>query len=112
AGVILDEATSGCWTVHQSIVEYKGRWYLFYHDKDLSPQFDKNRAIRADYLYFNEDGTIKKVIPTLRGVGIINAKSKVQIDRYSAVGPEGASVSFLDEANKQEGWKISLHGKN
>ena len=112
AGVILDEAASGCWTVHQSIVEYKGQWYLFYHDKDLSPDFDKNRSIRADYLYFNEDGTIKKVIPTLRGVGIVDAKSKIQIDRYSAISKEGVSVSFLNETNKFEGWKISLNGTN
>ncbi len=112
AGVLLDEAASGCWTVHQSVVEYKGQWYLFYHDKDLSPDFDKNRSIRADYLYFNEDGSIKKVIPTLRGVGIVDAKSKVQIDRYSDISKEGVSVSFLNETNKFEGWKISLNGKN
>src|SRR5436190_17970413 len=42
-GVILDESTSGCWTVHQSLVEYQGQWYLFYHDRDLSPNFDKAR---------------------------------------------------------------------
>lgn len=111
-GVLLDESASGCWTVHHSIVEYQGQGYLFYHDKDLSPQFDKNRSIRADLLFFNEDGTIKKVIPTLRGVGIVDAKSKVQIDRYSAVSPEGTSVSFLEETNKFAGWKISLTGKN
>ena len=111
-GVIMDETPSGCWTNHPSILEYKGQWYLFYHDKDLSPEFDKNRSIRADYLYFNEDGTIKKVIPTLRGVGIVNAKSKIQIDRYSAISEEGASVSFLNEANKHEGWKITLSEKN
>jgi Glycosyl hydrolases family 43/Carbohydrate binding module (family 6) len=112
AGVILDEAASGCWTVHQSIVEYKGQWYLFYHDKDLSPQFDKNRAIRADKLFFNEDGTIQKVNPTLRGVGIVDAKSKIQIDRYSAISKEGVTVSFLDATNTFAGWKIALDGKN
>ncbi|OHB64856.1 MAG: alpha-N-arabinofuranosidase [Planctomycetes bacterium RBG_13_60_9] len=111
-GVIMDESPSGCWTNHPSIVEYKGQWYLFYHDKDLSPKFDKNRSIRADYLSFNEDGTINKVTPTLRGVGITNAKSKIQIDRYSATSQEGASVSFLNDANKREGWKISLSEKN
>ena len=111
AGVILDEAASGCWTVHQSIVEYKNQWYLFYHDKDLSPDFDKNRAVRADYLYFNEDGTIKKVVPTLRGVGIVDAKSRIQIDRYSAVSGEKVSVSFLNATNTYEGWKIALNGK-
>jgi beta-xylosidase len=112
AGVILDESASGCWTVHHSIVEYKGQWYLFYHDRDLSPQFDKNRSIRADRLSFNEDGTIQKVVPTLRGIGIADAKSQVQIDRYSAISKEGAEVSFLNETNKHEGWKISLNGTN
>ncbi len=57
-GVVMDESASGCWTNHPSIVEYQGQWYLFYHDKDLSPDFDKNRSIRADYLCFNDDGTI------------------------------------------------------
>jgi beta-xylosidase len=110
-GVIMDESTSGCWTNHQSVVEYKGQWYLFYHDKDLSPSFDKNRSIHADYLSFNEDGTIQRVTPTLRGVGIVTAKSRVQIDRYSAISKEGATVSFLNEANKFEGWKIALGGR-
>lgn len=108
AGVILDEAESGCWTVHHSILDYKGQWYLFYHDKDLSPSFDKNRAIRADKLFFNADGTIQKVKPTLRGVGLVNAKSEVQIDRYSATSGEGIAVSFLDDANPHAGWKTTF----
>jgi hypothetical protein len=111
AGVILDESASGCWTVHQSIVEYQGQWYLFYHDNDLSPDFDKNRSIRADRLFFNDDGTIRKVVPTLRGVGIVDAKSKIQIDRYSAIDGDVA-VAFVDPANTHEGWKISLSGKS
>jgi hypothetical protein len=78
----------------------------------LSPEFDKNRSIKADYLSFNEDGTIKKVIPTLRGVGIVDAKSKIQIDRFSAIGNEGVSVSFLNDVNRRDGWKISLNEKN
>ena len=110
-GVFLDEAASGCWTVHQSVVEYQGQWYLFYHDKDLSPNFDKNRSIKADYLYFNEDGTIKKVIPTLRGVGKVNATSQIQIDRYSAISPTGVTVSFLNASNTFAGWQIALNGK-
>ncbi len=112
AGVLLDEAESGCWTVHQSVVEYKGQWYLFYHDKDLSPNFDKNRSIRAEYLYFNDDGTIKKTFRTLRGVGIADAKSRIQIDRYSDISKQGVAVSFLNETNTFEGWKISLNGTN
>lgn len=111
-GVILDESESGCWTVHHSIVDYKGQWYLFYHDKDLSPSFDKNRSARADKLFFNEDGTIQKVIPTLRGVGVVNANSEIQIDRYSAKSAQGATVSFLDDANPHAGWKTTFTAAN
>jgi hypothetical protein len=110
SGVILDESASGCWTVHHSIVEYKGQWYLFYHDKDLSPSFDKNRSMRADKLFFNADGTIQKVIPTLRGVGLVQATSPIQIDRYSATSGEGVAVSFVDEANPHAGWKTTFSG--
>lgn len=112
AGVITDTNASGCWTEHHSIVQFQGQWYLFYHDKQLSPDFDKNRSARIDPLHFNDDGTIQKVIPTLRGVGTVDAKSKIQIDRYSEISPEGILVSFLNPTNTFEGWKISLNGTN
>ncbi len=111
-GVILDESESGCWTVHHSILDYKGQWYLFYHDRDLSPSFDKNRSIRADKLFFNADGTIRKVIPTLRGVGLVEAKSQIQIDRYSAKSGEGVAISYLDAANTHAGWKTAFSAAN
>jgi hypothetical protein len=107
AGIIMDESASGCWTNHQSIVQVKQQWVLFYHDKDLSPQFDKNRSIRADSLFFNPDGTIKKVVPSLRGVGSTSASAQIQLDRYSALGGD-ASVAFLDTLHKFDGWKMIL----
>jgi hypothetical protein len=91
------------------MVEYQGQWYLFYHDRDLSPTFDKRRAVRADKLYFEEDGSIRKVIPTLRGVGVVKADSEIQIDRYSARSGEAVAVSFLDEANPHAGWKTTFN---
>ena len=112
AGVILDESESGCWTVHQSILDWQGQSYLFYHDQDLSPAFDKNRSIRADKLFFNADGSIQKVKPTLRGVGLVNAKSEIQIDRYSAKSAGGIVVSFNDEANPLAGWKTTFSAAN
>lgn len=104
-GIIMDESPSGCWTNHHSIVEYKDQWYLFYHHNDYSPEFDKNRSVRIDSLSFNADGAIQKVIPTLRGVGITKARSRIQIDRYSQISPTGVSISFINNSNKFEGWK-------
>lgn len=111
-GTIMDQWPNQCWTNHQSIVEFKNQWYLFYHHNDLSPDFDKNRSICADSLFFNADGTIRKVIPTFRGVGITDAQSKIQIDRYSAISKDGATVSFLDPTHKFAGWKTSLNTQN
>jgi hypothetical protein len=108
AGVILDESESGCWTVHHSLIDWKGQWYLFYHDRDLSPSFDKNRSARADKLYFNADGTIQKVVPTLRGVGLVEAKSQIQIDRYSATSGKDVAISYLDDKNTHAGWKTTF----
>jgi hypothetical protein len=107
-GVIMDESPTGCWTNHQSIVRYNNQWYLFYHHNDLSPKFDKNRSIRVDSLFFNEDGTIRKVTPTLRGVGLTEATKEIQIDRYSRISEIGASIAFLDSLNVFSGWKTIL----
>lgn len=76
-GVILDEVNSG--TNHHSIIEFNGQWYFFYHNADLflsktptdSPDIKRKgyrRSICVDKLYYNEDGTIKKVIPTKAGI--------------------------------------------
>jgi hypothetical protein len=111
-GVIMDESPTGCWTNHQSIVRYNNQWYLFYHHNDLSPKFDKNRSIRVDSLFFNEDGTIRKVIPSLRGVGLTEATKEIQIDRYSSISDNGASIAFLDSLDTFKGWKIILDKKD
>jgi arabinoxylan arabinofuranohydrolase len=67
-GVIIDSTDS--FTDHGSIVEFKDQWYVFYHTSALSHQ-DWLRSICVDKLFYNEDGTIQKVIPT--GKGTANA---------------------------------------
>ncbi|MCH7410539.1 family 43 glycosylhydrolase [Belliella sp. DSM 111904] len=111
-GVIMDESPVGCWTNHQSIVQYEGQWLLFYHHNDYSPDFDKNRSIRADSLFFDEKGKIKKVKPTLRGIGVSSASSPIQIDRYSAKSEVGYGISFLDDSNPFAGWKSTFSRDN
>ena len=106
-GVIMDESPTGCWTNHHSIIQYKKQWYLFYHHNDYSPKFDKARSIRLDSLSFNTDGTIQKVIPSLRGAGVTDARTDIQIDRYSKID-ERASIAFLDTADTFKGWKTQL----
>jgi hypothetical protein len=111
-GVIMDESPTGCWTNHHSIIQFKNQWYLFYHHNDYSPKFDKARSIRVDSLFFNSDGTIKKVIPTLRGIGTTKATKEIQLDRYTAKSNEGASISFLDTLDRFKGWKTIFNSPN
>jgi hypothetical protein len=109
-GVLMDESPTGCWTNHHSITQFKNQWYLFYHHNDLSPKFDKNRSVRIDSLSFAADGSIRKVTPTLRGVGLTSARQKIQLDRYSRLSAQDANVAFLDTANTFGGWKTVLTG--
>ena len=74
-GILLDPVSSD--TSHGSIVEYKGRWYLFYHTCDISGRGDL-RSICFDKLYFNPDGSIQKVIPTL---GLEASRRKTRISQ-------------------------------
>ncbi|PAP75039.1 family 43 glycosylhydrolase [Rubrivirga marina] len=107
-GVFMEEHASGCWTNHHSFVERDGQWLLFYHHNDLSPDFDKNRSIRADSVFFNPNGTIQKVTPTHRGVGLVDAREPIQVDRYSHTSGAGVNVSFLDPDDPHEGWSVAL----
>lgn len=109
-GIIMKQSPTGCWTNHHSIIEYQGQWYLFYHHNDYSPEFDKNRSVRVDSLFFRTDGTIQEVVPTLRGVGLSDARTRIQIDRYSGISPTGTSIAFLNEKAPFDGW-ITIFNK-
>jgi arabinoxylan arabinofuranohydrolase len=53
---------------HHSIMEYKGKWYMFYHNREVAGRNGAQRSVNVDRLYYNEDGTMQKVIPTQKGV--------------------------------------------
>ena len=109
-GIIMAEHANGCWTNHHSIVNYKGQWYLFYHHNAYSPKDDKRRSAQIEKLYFNADGTIQEVKPTLRGVGINQANSRIDVDRYSAAA-NGVELAYLDTTNTFRGWEVKLPKK-
>jgi len=50
------------WTTHHSIVEFKGKWYIFYHDTELSGKTHL-RNIKVTELKHNADGTIQTIDP-------------------------------------------------
>lgn len=50
------------WTTHHSIVEYDGKWYLFYHDDSLSG-VDNKRSVKLMELTHGADGSIPTLTP-------------------------------------------------
>lgn len=68
-GILLEE--TDCDTSHGSIVEYKGQWYMFYHNCALSGRGNL-RSICFDRLFYNEDGTIR----------IVEQRNRSFLERY------------------------------
>ncbi|KAJ5630504.1 Xylosidase/arabinosidase [Penicillium longicatenatum] len=46
------------WTTHHSIVEFQGKWYLFYHDCELSKGVDHLRSVKMREIVYDEEGKI------------------------------------------------------
>lgn len=59
-GVIMKPVQG--WTTHHSIVEFKGKWYIFYHDTELSGKTHL-RNIKVTELKRHPDGTIETIDP-------------------------------------------------
>ena len=53
------------WTTHHSIVEWKGKTWLFYADSQLSGQ-TRLRNVKVTELTYNPDGTIQTIHPFVR----------------------------------------------
>lgn len=60
-GVILNPVVG--WTNHHSIVEFNGKWYLFYHDSTLSGGQTHLRNIKVTELTHKPDGSIQTINP-------------------------------------------------
>ncbi len=56
-GVVLEPVLG--WTNHHSIVEFDGKWYIFFHDSSLSEGKTFLRSMKMMELEYDEDGKIK-----------------------------------------------------
>ena len=65
AGKVMERAASV--TQHGSVVQFKGKWYVFYHTSELSNGNSFRRSVCIDELTFDANGRINIVIPTQNG---------------------------------------------
>ena len=74
-----DQAIYG--TAHNSVLQIPGKdeWYIVYHriNKNyLKTQPGTHREVCIDKMEFNEDGTIKPVVPTNEGIKPVKTKKR------------------------------------
>lgn len=66
---VLNELAGNSNTNHQAIIDFKGQSYFIYHNGALAADEGSfHRSVCIDYLYYNPDGTMKRVVMTSEGV--------------------------------------------
>lgn len=66
---ILNELAGNCNTNHQSIIDFKGKSYFIYHNGGIPTDGGSfRRSVCIDYLNYNKDGSMKRVVMTSDGV--------------------------------------------
>lgn len=65
---IIQENVTNSFTTHPGIIDYKGKSYFFYHNGALPTGGSYRRSICVDYMYYNPDGTIQKIVQTTESV--------------------------------------------
>jgi beta-xylosidase len=66
---LLNEIAGNSNTNHQSIIDFKGKSYFIYHNGGMDVKGSSyRRSVCIDYLYYNKDGTLKRVQMTTEGV--------------------------------------------
>jgi len=65
---LIQDASQNSTTTHPAIIDYKGKTYYFYHNGALPTGGSYRRSVCLENLYYNSDGTIKKIVQTTEGV--------------------------------------------
>ncbi len=66
---ILNELAGNCNTNHHAIIDFKGKSYFIYHNGALAADAASfHRSVCVDRLYYNKDGSMKRMVMTTEGV--------------------------------------------
>ena len=66
---ILNELAGNSNTNHQSIIDFKGKSYFIYHNGGVNTAGGSfRRSVCIDELFYNKDGTLKRVVMTSEGI--------------------------------------------
>jgi arabinoxylan arabinofuranohydrolase len=98
------------YTIHAGVCDFKGQWYLFYHNVTFGGSiFGTSRCAAVEYLYFTNDSTIdtSRISKTNRGVGIPKAVSDtIEVDRGVISRALSRPVPYNSTSTEETGWYV------
>lgn len=102
---------------HNSVLKFGDEYYIVYHQHNQPHEGAEGvfRQTCADRLKFNQDGTIKPVVPTQTGVGPLKAiKSKPEIDvargkyaRATSIEKAAYCAEYALDHNNASKWRAA-----
>ena len=96
---LLSEGAFNSSTIHQGIITFKGVDYFFYHNGATQVPREgggSRRSVCIDYLYYNPDGTIKRVVQTTEGTDLPPTEtSPAPLAAHKPVPPESEMAAYL-----------------
>ncbi len=105
---------------HHVTLEFGGNWYCVYHNRNLAKQrgveSNYQRNVAIDQMFFNSDGTIKQVVPTVDGLKQLKyvdpyvKNTAVNIYKESGIETEACSEGGRNVSSIQNGDWIQIKG--
>jgi arabinoxylan arabinofuranohydrolase len=100
-GVIVDNShcDPGNWNNHGSIVEFKGKWFVFYHRATHNSQMMRKACLEP--ITFNADGSINEVEMTSQGAADPLAATNVIEAEQACLLFGNTRITAFDENHEQ-----------
>jgi arabinoxylan arabinofuranohydrolase len=119
-GTVLPQPPENGNNNHHAIFTYKGNWYIAYHNRTVAKENGVDpgveRNVCLDQLYYNTDGTMKKVditkdgLPQLKYVNPYYKNTAVNMNNEHGIETEKCSEGELNVSNIENGDWMKVRG--
>ena len=86
---------------HGSVFEFKGQWYVAYHDPAPTTYY---RKTKLEFIHYTASGDIPRVFPTDYGVGRYDGSKRIEAENYF---DKSATIAYEDSTDSGNGFDIS-----
>lgn len=91
-------------TNHGSIIKFKDDWIAFYHSAWMSGGNGHERSLMADFLFYNEDGTIEQILPSRQGISRgVPSRYTIHLEAENGI-PSGGKLHGTQVETKLKGF--------